>query len=104
MILGFPFTDQREILSRIRVGVVRAIDLLEIRGSYKADSLIMTFRFAGPVQAASARAANSLAGWVSSILTRTRLPEAHPQRINLEAVQRSASITCSTCFRRTQPR
>lgn len=64
-ILGFPFTDPAgDTLSNPGGSGARAIDLLEIRGSYKADSLIMTFRFAGPVQAASARAANSLAGWV----------------------------------------
>lgn len=65
VILGFPFTDPAgDTLSNPGGSGARAIDLLEIRGSYKADSLIMTFRFAGPVQAASARAANSLAGWV----------------------------------------
>jgi hypothetical protein len=64
-ILGFPFTDPAgDTLSNPGGSGTRAIDLLEIRGSYKADSLIMTFRFAAPVQPASARAANSLAGYV----------------------------------------
>ncbi len=64
-ILGFPFTDPAgDTLSNPGGSGAGAIDLLEIRGSYKADSLIMTFRFAAPVLPASARAANSLGGWV----------------------------------------
>ncbi|HXG69581.1 MAG TPA: hypothetical protein VNJ04_03100 [Gemmatimonadaceae bacterium] len=62
--LGFPFSDPAgDTLAdpRGRSGP-QAIDLLEIMGIYKADSLIMTLRFAAPIRPAAAQVPNSLAG------------------------------------------
>lgn len=64
-ILGFPFIDPAgDTLANPGGTGARAIDLLEITGTYKADSLIMTLRFAGPVRPAAAQAPNSLAGFL----------------------------------------
>ena len=64
-ILGFPFSDPAgDTLANTGGPGPQAIDLLEITGTYKADSLIMTLRFAAPVRPFGAQAPNSLEGFL----------------------------------------
>ncbi len=64
-ILGFPFSDPAgDTLAYFSGTGPQAIDLLEITGTYKADSLIMTLRFAAPIRPSGVQAPNSLAGFL----------------------------------------
>jgi hypothetical protein len=64
-VVAFDVTDPaNDTLSDAVLGAPQAIDLINIHGDFKRDSLIVTLTFGGPVSPASIEVDNSLAGFI----------------------------------------